>query len=133
MRALRYTALLAAIVLSGCSMFHHDDADPSQATASKKKFSLWPLGKGGPQDATEFLEYERIHSEKDKALTALVVRNTHPSKTIEGDIRTTIETGMNESKIDTSHFSLGPSDSKKLLVFPTSTKLSYEVSAFFKQ
>jgi hypothetical protein len=119
-------------------MFHHEDSgasDPvqTQTNTPKKKFSVWPLGNSGPQDATEYLEYQRVHSEKDKSLTALLVRNTHLTKTIEGDVRTTIETGTNESKIDTTHFTLGPSDSKKLLVYPSSTKLSYEVTAFFKQ
>jgi hypothetical protein len=74
-----------------------------------------------------------VHSEKDKSLIALVVRNTHPSKTVEGDVRTTIETGPGQSKVDNMHFSLGPSDSAKLLVYPASTQLTYEVSAVFKE
>jgi hypothetical protein len=87
----------------------------------------------GPRDATEYLEYQRQHSEKDKSLLALYVRNTHLTKPVEGDIRTTIETGPNESKVDNMHFSLGPNDTKKLLVYPASTRMSYEVSAFFKE
>lgn len=116
-------------------MFHSDDSSSASTdtAAPKKKFSWWPLGIHGPQDATEYLEYQRVHSEKDKALTALFIRNTHLNKSIEGDIRTTIETGSNESKVDNMHFSLGPNETKKVLVYPTSTRLSYEVSAFFKQ
>jgi hypothetical protein len=130
MTALRYTALLLILALSGCSLFSGggDGGEPK-----KKSSSLWPLGKKGPQDATEYLEYQRMHSEKDKSLIALIVRNTHSSKSIEGNVRTTIETGPNESKVDTMHFSLGPNDSSKLLVYPASTHLSYEVSAFFKE
>ena len=131
MTALRYTALLLILALSGCSLFSGGGDDGS--APKKKSSSLWPLGKKGPQDATEYLEYQRVHSEKDKSLIALVVRNTHASKSIEGDVRTTIETGTNESKVDTMHFSLGPNDSAKLLVYPASTHLSYEVSAFFKE
>jgi hypothetical protein len=74
-----------------------------------------------------------VHSEKDKSLIALIVRNTHSSKSVEGDVRTTIETGLNQSKVDNMHFSLGPNDSAKLLVYPASTHLTYEVSAFFKE
>lgn len=96
-------------------------------------FSWWPKGKSGPQDATEYLEYQRVHSESDKALTALFIRNTHLSKTVEGDIRTTIETGPGQSKVDNMHFYLGPNETKKVLVYPTNTRMSYEVSAFFKQ
>jgi hypothetical protein len=130
MTALRYTALLLVLVLSGCSLFSGGGDDGG---APKKKSALWPLRKGGPQDATEYLEYQRVHSEKDKSMIALVVRNTHPSKTVEGDVRTTIETGVNESKVDNMHFSLGPSDSAKLLVYPANTRLTYEVSAVFKE
>jgi len=116
-------------------MFHSDDSN--QATAdnppAKKNSSWWPLGKRGPRDATEYLEYQRVHSEANKSLTALLIRNTHANKPIEGDIRTTIETGTNESKVDNMHFYLGPDETKKVLVYPTSTRLTYEVTAFFKE
>ena len=131
MAALRYTALLLILALSGCSLFSGGGDDGG--ALKKKSSSLWSLGKKGPQDATEYLEYQRVHSEKDKSLIALVVRNTHSSKSIEGDVRTTIETGLNESKVDNMHFSLGPNDSARLLVYPASTHLTYEVSAFFKE
>ena len=116
-------------------MFHSDDSGSASTDggAPKKKFSWWPMGNKGPQDATEYLEYQRVHSEKDKNLTALFIRNTHLNKPVEGDIRTTIETGPNESKVDNMHFYLGPNETKKVLVYPTSTRLTYEVSAFFKQ
>jgi hypothetical protein len=35
--------------------------------------------------------------------------------------------------MDNMHFTLGPNETKKVLVYPTSTKLTYEVSAFFKE
>ncbi len=130
MTALRYTALLLVLLLSGCSLFSGGGDDGG---APKKKSSIWPLGTKGPQDATEYLEYQRMHSEKDKSMIALVVRNTHLTKTVEGDVRTTIETGPGESKVDNMHFTLGPSDSAKLLVYPANTRLTYEVSAFFKE
>jgi len=100
---------------------------------SQKKSAWWKLGNRGPQDATAYLEYQRIHSETDKTLVALVVRNTHLNKSIVGDMRTTIETGPNESKVDNIHFSLAPNDSKKLLVYPASIHMTYEVTAFFKE
>jgi len=130
MTALRILALLSILALSGCSLFSGGD---DSGAPKKKSSSLWPLGNKGPQDATEFLEYQRVHSEKDKSLIALIVRNTHSSKSVEGDVRTTIETGPNQSKVDNMHFSLGPNDSAKLLVYPASTHLTYEVSAFFKE
>ena len=133
MTALRYPALLLFVALSGCSLFHGDEPAQAQGAPPKKKLSLSSLVNRGPQDATPYLEYQRVHSETDKSLVGLVVRNTHPTKSIEGDVRTTIETGANESKVDTTHFALAPADSKKLLVFPASTHLSYEVTAFFKE
>ncbi len=116
-------------------MFHSDDSSQGAADtgASKGMFSWWPKGKSGPQDATEYLEYQRVHSEKDKALTALFMRNTHLNKSIEGDIRTTIEIGPGQSKVDDMHFSLGPNETKKVLVYPANTRMTYEVSAVFKQ
>ncbi|MEP6672715.1 MAG: hypothetical protein ABJF10_26360 [Chthoniobacter sp.] len=135
MSALRYTALLLLLALSGCSMFEseasmqlHEPPPPK-----KKDSAWWKLGNSGPQDATASLEYQRMHSETDKSLVALVVRNTHLNKTIEGDMRTTIETGSNESKVDTIHFVLAPNDSKKVLVYPASIHMTYEVTAFFKE
>ncbi len=100
---------------------------------AKKGLSLWPLGKSGPVDATAFLEYQRGRSATDKTNYTLVVRNTHLNKTIEGDIRTTVETASNETKVDTEHFTLAPNEAKKLLTFPEHTHLTYEVSAFFKE
>ncbi len=121
------------MALSGCSMFQSDAPAPAQPAPKKKSAWWWPLGSHGPRDATAYLEYQRKHSESDKSLVALYVRNTHPTKAIEGDVRTTIETGPGESKVDNTHFSLGPSDSKKIFVYPATTQMSYEVSAFFKE
>jgi hypothetical protein len=118
MTALRNTALFLVIALSGCSLFHRDETAHTQAAH---------------KDATAYLEYQRMHTDGDKSLYALFVRNTHLNKAIEGDIRTTIETGVGESKVDTTHFALAPNETKKLLVYPKTTQMSYEVTAFFKE
>jgi hypothetical protein len=89
--------------------------------------------KRGPVDATPYLEYQRVRSESDKTSYNLFARNTHVSKTIEGDIRTTLETGPNETKVDSEHFILAPQETKKLAVYPDNVHLTYEVSAFFKE
>ena len=100
---------------------------------AKKGFSLWPSGHRGPVDATGFLEYQRTRSESNRANYTLVVRNTHLTKTIDGDIRTTVETAVNETKVDTEHFTLAPNETKRLIVYPESTHLTYEVTAYFKE
>jgi hypothetical protein len=130
-----FVLLSAALLLCGCSLFHHDAPVTGGGTPvpAKKSFSLWPLGHSGPEDATGYLEYQRTRSGTDKANYTLVARNTHLTKTIEGDIRTTVETAVNETKVDTEHFTLAPNESKKLLTFPEHTHLTYEVSAFFKE
>jgi hypothetical protein len=133
MTALRYTALFLAVVLSGCSLFHSDEAAQAQSDPPKKKSSFWPLGNQSPQDATPYLEYQRSHTEADKSQYVLFVRNTHANEAIVGDIRTTIEMGPGDSKVDTTHFTLAPNETKKLLVFPKTTQLSYEVTAVFKE
>jgi len=84
-------------------------------------------------DATSFLEYQRVRSDTDKGSYILIARNTHLTKSVEGDIRTTMETAPGETKSDTTHFTLAPQETKKLVVFPEHTILTYEVSAFFKQ
>jgi hypothetical protein len=61
------------------------------------------------------------------------VRNTHSNKAVVGDIRMTIEIGPGESKVDTTHFTLAPNETKRLLVYPKTTQLSYEVTASFKE
>jgi hypothetical protein len=129
--------LTITVFLGGCSMFHHDSAAPTESatttTTEKKGFSLWPLGHKGPADATPYLEYQRVRSESDKSSFNLFARNTHLSKTIEGDIRTTLETGPNETKVDSEHFTLAPQETKKLAVYPDNVHMTYEVSAFFKE
>jgi hypothetical protein len=133
MTALRFAALLLIVALSGCSLLHSDDPAQAQSAPPKKKASFWPLGNHAPQEATAYLEYQRAHTEADKSSYALFVRNTHLNKAIEGDIRTTIETGPGESKVDTMHFALAPNETKKLLVYPKTTQMTYEVTAFFKE
>lgn len=135
MNARPFVTLLLVVLLSGCSLFHKDES----ATAAtgpqtvKKKSSWWPLANGGPKDATPYLEYRRTRSDDDKGMYALFVRNTSPTKGVEGEIRTTIETGDNQTTVDTSHFSLGPNETKRLLVYPDKFHLTYEVTAFFKE
>jgi hypothetical protein len=133
MTVLRNTAFFLVVALSGCSLFHSDEPAHSQAAPAQKKSSFWALGDRAPKDATAYLEYQRMHTDADKSLYALFVRNTHLNKAIEGDIRTTIETGVGESKVDTTHFALAPNETKKLLVYPKTTQMSYEVTAFFKE
>jgi hypothetical protein len=137
MTARSLSLLTIIVLLSGCSMFHHDapasNDSAATATTTKKGFSLWPFGHSGPVDATPYLEYQRVRSQSDKSTFNLFARNTHVSKTIEGDIRTTLETGPNETKVDTTHFTLAPQETKKLAVYPDNLHLTYEVSAFFKE
>jgi len=123
--------LLLVVMLSGCSLFHKDEPAPN--STAKKKSSWWPLAHHGPTDATPYLEYRRTRAEDEKAMYALFVRNTHQSKTVEGEIRTTIETATNETTVDTSHFTLGPNETKKLLVYPDKFHLTYEVTANFRE
>ena len=113
-----YLTLLLAVLLGGCSLLE----------APKK----W-IGKKGPEDATSYLEYQRTRGESEKSNYALLARNTHQTKAIEGDIRTTIETAPGETKVDTEHFTLGPNETKKLLVYPDKYRLTYEVTAVFKE
>ena len=133
MIALRNIAFLMVVALSGCSLFQSDEPVQAQSAPPPKKSSFWPLGNRASQDATAYLEYQRMHSDVDKTLYALFVRNTHLNKKIEGDIRTTIETGPGESKVDTTHFTLAPNETKKLLVYPKTTQMTYEVTAVFKE
>jgi hypothetical protein len=133
MNARPSVTLLLVVLLGGCSLFHKDDSGPAGPQTVKKKSSWWPLAKGGPKDATPYLEYRRTRSDDDKSMYALFVRNTSPTKGVEGEIRTTIETAANETTVDTSHFSLGPNETKRLLVYPDKFHLTYEVTAFFKE
>jgi hypothetical protein len=136
MSARSLSVLILAGVLTGCSFFHHDPAAPASTLATpapKKGFSLWPGKNRGPVDATPFIEYQRVRSETDKSSFILLARNTHESKTIEGDIRTTVDAGQNDSRMETSHFVLAPQETKKLSAYPDQSKMTYEVSAFFKE
>jgi len=125
--------LFLVVLLSGCSLFHRKDPPPPQGTVAAKKTSLWPFGKHGPLDATPYLEYRRSHSETETSMLTLSARNTLPTKTIEGEIRTTIETSANETKVDSAHFTLAPNETKVLLVYPERYHLTYEVSAFIRE
>lgn len=130
MRLLLLPLLALAISLGGCS-----SSEPASGTASKKGFSVWPFhgGEKGPEDATSVLEYQRRKGEGESPIYQLFARNTHPTKTVEGQIRFTLDEGANQSKVESESFTLGPNEEKKLFVYPTQTHVTYEVSAFFKQ
>lgn len=63
----------------------------------------------------------------------LSARNTNLRKTIEGQMRTTMQTGPGDLKVDSQSFTLAPSEEKKLLVYPARMPLTYEVTAFFRE
>ena len=116
--------MLVAAVLSGCSASSADGATASP----RKRWSLWPWG-GAKRDATAYIEYQRT---KKDALYILTARNTHLTRTIEGQMRTMMQTGPGDLKVDSQSFTLGPSVEKKLLIYPARLPLTYEVTAAFK-
>lgn len=64
---------------------------------------------------------------------SLIARNTHLTRTIEGQMRTTVQPKPGDLKMDSQSFTLGPSEEKKLLTYPARLPLSYEVTAFFRE
>ena len=112
-------------------MFGSGDPAPQK----KKKGGIWPFGERSTKgvDATSYIEYQRSRStEGTETLYTLTARNTNLSKTIEGTMRTTMETGPGDMKMDTQSFTLGPAEQKKLLVYPTRFAPTYEVTATFR-
>jgi hypothetical protein len=117
--------LILAATLAGCSMFR---SEPS----TKKGWSIWPWKGSAGQDATRYIEYQRTRSEGGQATYTLVARNTHPKRTIEGQMRTTMQLSPSDMKVDSQSFVLGPNEPKKLLIYPVKYQLTYEVSAVFR-
>jgi hypothetical protein len=125
---------MMTVTLSGCSMF-----GSAEGTASAEKKTGWMSllpwgGKAVGGDATPYLEYQRTKAEgKAEPLYTLFVRNTHMNKTIEGQMRTTLETAPGDMKMDSQDFLLAPNEQKRLLVYPARFPLSYEVTASFRE
>jgi len=117
--------LILATALGGCSMF---SSEPS----TKKGWSVWPWKAPSGQDATRYIEYQRTRSEGASGTYTLVARNTHPKRTIEGQMRTTMQISPSDMKVDSQSFVLGPNEPKKLLIYPVKYQLTYEVTAVFR-
>lgn len=101
-------------------------------SSSRKSSSIWPFKGGAGQDATAYIEYQRSRSEGSDATYTLVARNTHPKRTIEGQMRTSMQISPSDMKVDSQSFVLGPNEPKKLLIYPTKYQLTYEVTAVFR-
>ena len=115
--------------LGGCSLFQSE----SSSAPDKNGWSLLPWGgksKGG--DATANIEYQRTRSQGEDPLYTLIARNTHLTKTIEGQMRTTMQISPSDMKMDSQSFTLAPNEQKKLLIYPARFPLTYEVSASFR-
>jgi len=121
--------LLLAAVFGGCSLFRSEEPPRS----AKKGWSLWPFGGSQVTDATPSIEYQRTRSKDAEPLYTLAARNTHPTKTIEGQMRTTMQTSPGDMKMDNQSFTLAPNEQKKLLVYPARLALTYEVTANFRE
>ena len=127
-----------AAALEGCSLFRSEtpaaSAETAAVPAKKKGWSILPWGgTTQPTDATPYIEYQRTHSDGDEPMYNLLARNTHPTKTIEGHMRTTMQTIPGDMKIDSQSFTLAPNEQKKLLIYPVRFPLTYEVSASFRE
>lgn len=118
-------------VFGGCSLFHSDDS-----AAPEKKNKGWSIlpwgGKATGGDATGNIEYQRTKSDGAEPFYTLTARNTHMTRSIEGQMRTTMQTTPNDVKMDSQSFTLGPNEVKKLLIYPARFPLTYEVTASFK-
>lgn len=120
-----------AAAFGGCSLFHSDDAAAPEK--KKKGWSILPWGgKATGGDATGYIEYQRSKSDGSEPLYTLTARNTHMTRSIEGQMRTTMQTTPNDMKMDNQSFTLGPNEVKKLLIYPARFPLTYEVTASFK-
>lgn len=127
-------ALLLAGACGGCASSHSEAPAKPQKRAWYSPANLWPWrGSTKPQDATAHLEYHRTRSEKEGGLYTLTARNSHPTKTVVGQMRTTMETAPNQLTLDAQSFTLGPNEEKRLLVYPSRFRLSYEVTAVFRK
>jgi hypothetical protein len=107
----------------------------SDAPSEKRGWtSMLPWGgKSVGGDATPYIEYQRTRSEgQAEPLYTLLARNTHMTKTIEGQMRTTLETSPGDRKMDSQAFTLAPNEQRRMLVYPTRFPLTYEVTASFR-
>ncbi len=127
---LRFVVLIVCVVgLGGCSMFR----SPDQPVEKKGWTSMLPWGgKSTGGDATPYIEYQRTRSEGGEPMYTLLARNTHMTKTIEGQMRTTLQTAPGDMKMDSQTFTLAPNEQKRLLVYPARFPLTYEVTASFR-
>ena len=90
-------------------------------------------GKSVGGDATSYIEYQRTRAEgQAEPMYMLLARNTHMTKTIEGQMRTTLQTSPGDMKMDSQTFTLAPNEQKRLLIYPTRFPLTYEVTASFR-
>jgi hypothetical protein len=123
-------ALAAALAIgwSACSWLHTDTPAVSEGGTTR---SFWPFE--GSNDATPYLEYRRTRSHGAEPLLTLTARNTHMKKTIEGQMRTTMQISPSDMKMDSQSFTLAPNEQKTLLVYPERFHLTYEVTANFKE
>jgi hypothetical protein len=119
-------ALILAAALSGCSMLSSD------ASGQKKGFTLWPFGEQSGEDATAYLEYQRTLEKGTKPSYTVSARNTHVSRTISGQLRTTTEGSAYATQIHSESFTLLPNEQKPVLTYPANTRVTYEVTATFQ-
>ncbi len=92
-----------------------------------------PWGGSRAEDAIPHLEYRKAREEGERRVYSLSARNTHPTKTIVGEVRMTLETAARETKVLSKTFTLAPNETEKLIVYPEACRLSYEVTAAFKE
>ena len=129
-----FTILSGLSLLGGCSLFHADDAPVSAAPAKKGWTSILPWGgTSGGGDATPYIEYHRTRTNEGVPMYTLTAHNSHLTKTIQGQMRTSMETGPGDMKVDSQSFTLTPNEEKKLLVYPARFPLTYEVTASFRE
>jgi hypothetical protein len=119
--------LLLPALLTACS------TAPKTGASPRKHAWYMPWGGGRVEDATPYLEYRKTREEGGRKAYALSVRNTHPTNVIVGEARMTLETGARESRVISQSFTLTPSETQKLLVYPEGSHLTYEVTAAFRE
>ena len=119
--------LLLLTALGACS------TAPKTGVSPRKHAWYMPWGGGRAEEATPYLEYKKTREEGGRKVYALSVRNTHPTNVIVGEARMTLETGTRESKVISQSFTLTPSETQKLLVYPEGSHLTYEVTAAFRE
>ncbi len=119
-------ALFLAATLSGCAMLGFD------STEKNRGLSLWPFGESRGEDATAYLEYQRTRGKGEKARYTVMAHNTHATRTITGQIRTTTEVMVGGTRVDSQVFTLRPNEQKQVLTYPVNARVTYEVTATFQ-